>query len=753
MFRIRKVQDALTPANRAAVAEVQAILRAQFPGMAADEIDKLPAQLSDPLKYRFVTHLFIAQGAREKIRAFAVLLHASDVNFCYLETISTAPGGSGKGLGAVLYERVREEARALGADGIFFECLPDDPALSPNPTVRAQNAARLKFYERFGARPIIGTLYETPLKPGDSDPPYLVFDPLDHEGKTPSRREARRIVRAILTRKYGAICPPDYIDKVVASFRDDPLRLRPPRYGTAASGAPLEKPARRIPMVVNDEHFIHHVRERGYVEAPVRIRSILGELEMSGLFERRPPKHFADRHIRAVHDSALVDYLERACKDIDPKKSIYPYTFPVRNAARPPKDLAYRAGYYCIDTFTPLNANAYKAARRAVDCALTAAQEVIGGAPLAYALVRPPGHHAEHKAFGGFCYFNNAAVAAHHLSQYGTVAVLDIDYHHGNGTQDIFYERADVLTLSIHGHPSFAYPYFSGFREETGIGAGAGYNLNLPLAETITPEHYREALATAIRRITRFDPAFVVLAVGFDTAKADPTGTWVNRAADFTAIGRMLGEIGRPTLVVQEGGYRVRTLGTNARHFFTGLAAGAAVAKRPSRKTPSPRRSGGSLRWREAVRQEDIEAVRALVAATGFFTTQETAVAAELVAERVQRGPLSGYEFILAEEDGRLAGYACYGAIAGTDKRYDLYWIVVDRARQRGGLGRQLLARAEAAIARQGGAKVYVETSSTQTYAPTRAFYQAMGYGEAARLADFYRPGDAKVVYVKDLVP
>ena len=153
-----------------------------------------------------------------------------------------------------------------------------------------------------------------------------------------------------------------------------------------------------------------------------------------------------------------------------PKKSIYPYVFPTRNPARPPNDETVLAGYYCIDTFTPLNQNAYLAARSAVDCALTAAEKVLEGTDLAYALVRPPGHHAETRTFGGFCYFNNGAIAANLLSRYGRVAILDIDYHHGNGQQEIFYNRADVLTVSIHGHPSFAYPYFSGFRDETGIG-------------------------------------------------------------------------------------------------------------------------------------------------------------------------------------------------------------------------------------------------------------------------------------------
>jgi acetoin utilization deacetylase AcuC-like enzyme/GNAT superfamily N-acetyltransferase len=528
------------------------------------------------MKYQFRSILFVAEGMKGRIDGFALLYHAPFLKFCYIDYISTTKEKMGGGIGGALYERVREEALDLNTIGLFFECLPDDPGLSRNPEIRRQNAARLRFYERYGARPVINTAYETPLKPGDDNPPYLVFDDLGQDYGLP-RDSAREIVRAILERKYKGVCPPQYVEMVVESFQDDPVRLREPRYVKkppvpVRRATPVDK---RIMLVINDRHLIHHVEELGYVESPVRIDAILGELDKTDLFQRVPVHHYSEEHIRAVHDHGYVDYLWKVCSKLDEGTAIYPYVFPVRNRTRPPKDLPIRAGYYCIDTFTPLTGNAYLAAKRAVDSTITAAKQILQGYRLAYALVRPPGHHAEPAAFGGFCYFNSAAVAAHLLSSYGKVAMLDIDYHHGNGQQEIFYERADVLTVSIHGHPSFSYPYFSGFVSEKGRGAGRGYNINFPLPENVDGELYRSVLKDALRRITRFHPKFLIVALGLDTAKEDPTGSWSLVAEDFESIGEMIGSLGLPTLVVQEGGYDTRVLGINARQFLAGLWSGS----------------------------------------------------------------------------------------------------------------------------------------------------------------------------------
>ena len=583
MFRIRRIYDDVLPANKQSIREVQQIFAEQFAAAPPEDAANLEERLRNPFRSRFNTILHVAENARGRVLGFAIALHEPVIHFCWLDYIATAKGIVGRGVGAAIYEHVRDETLGLAASGLFFESLPDEPARCRDPKICRQNAARLRFYETYGARPIIGTEYEAPLPGGSADnTPHLMFDGLYREPVLalnpvpPPASYVRDVVRAVLERKYGNLCPPEYIRMVLDSIHD-PIQLRPFRY---LKPQVTPKPARiapeRVALVVNDRHHIHHVRDRGYVEAPVRISAISRELLATGLMEPLKVKEYPLKHIAAVHDRDLVAYLIRACRNAPEGKSVYPYVFPIRNPRRPPKDWSVRAGYYCIDTFTPINRNALPAARRAVDCALTMADEILAGRRLAYALVRPPGHHAERRSFGGFCYFNSNAVAAHRLSEFGKVAILDIDYHHGNGQQDIFYERSDVLTVSIHGDPEFAYPYFAGFSDERGAGAGEGYNVNIPLPESVDGVLYRKALSRAIRIVRDFRPAFLVVALGLDPAKGDPTGTWSLNAADFEANGRMIGEMGLPTLVVQEGGYRTRTLGTNCRSFFQGLVAGRA---------------------------------------------------------------------------------------------------------------------------------------------------------------------------------
>ncbi len=577
MFRIRRIFDDIVPADRYALEQVSAILKSQFELLDRHKIDRIPDLLRSPLKYGVRSIVFVAEDNRARVRGLAFLDHDVDLNFCYLDYLVSDRKLVGRGVGGALYARVRSEALSLGVSGIFFECLPDNPNLCRDPKILKENRARLRFYESYGARPIINTAYETPVTPEGDNPPFLVFDDLA-QANALHRNYLKKVIACILERKYKDICRPDYVKMVVDSVGDDPIRLRSPQYAHSQMveerNAAVAVSLAKIALVVTDQHQIHHVKSRGYVESPVRIRSIYKSLAPTGMFDLVAPATFGDFWIMAVHDPAYVRYFKRVCKKIGPDTPLYPYVFPIRNRAKPPKELPVRAGYYCIDTFTPLNSHAYVAAHRAVDCALTAVREVLSGRHLAYALVRPPGHHAERGFFGGFCYFNSAAISANFLSQFGKVAILDIDYHHGNGQQDIFYSRKDVLTISIHGHPSFAYPYFSGFSGEKGEGEGKGYNVNYPLPEVIEVSDYLRTLGSAIARIRGFGPKYLVVCLGLDTANGDPTGTWNLKGRDFSEIGREIGSLQKPSVIIQEGGYNNRSIGSNARHFFFGLLSG-----------------------------------------------------------------------------------------------------------------------------------------------------------------------------------
>ncbi len=570
-FKIRKITDSFHPSNKNSIDQIFEILRSHFSSVKEDKINEILEQMKDPIKYKFSSSIFVAEDNQANVKGFAIVFYMPDTNFCYLDYLAVNPEKTSSGIGGAIYERIREEARLLDTIGIFMECLPDDEALCKDKSDIKQNQARLAFYERYGARVIINTKYETPVKPEDDCPPYLVFDNLGNDYDL-SAKNAKKIVKAILERKYPDYCPQEYVKMVVSSIKNDPVELREYKYINKNHKVEKHKAIKnRIPLIVNDKHEIHHVKERGYIESPVRISSILKEISKLQAFELKPSRSFPDKYILEVHNPKYFNYFKKVCSSFAEGKSIYPYVFPLRNATRQPNDLSVLAGYYCIDTFTPLNKNAFIASRAAVNCALTGANLLLEGYHSAYALVRPPGHHAERDVFGGFCYFNNASIAAQLLSNYGKVAILDIDYHHGNGHQQIFYSRDDVLTVSIHGNPSFAYPYFSGFSEEIGEGIGTGYNQNYPLKENINGEEYLKALLKAIKRIKDFKPEYLVISLGLDIAKGDPTGTWSLSATDFKNNGREIGKLSFPILFVQEGGYKNRTLGINAKNFFEGF--------------------------------------------------------------------------------------------------------------------------------------------------------------------------------------
>lgn len=327
-------------------------------------------------------------------------------------------------------------------------------------------------------------------------------------------------------------------------------------------------------------HVIHNPRweftrgRRIYSkDVPSRATLIREALEASDMtIEIILPDEYPEQLIIDTH--AYFDFIKNAASELGPEEIIYPDVFPVRRKARLPNHNAALAGYYCYDTGTPLTCKAYTAAKASVDIALTAA-DLLPANGLVYALCRPPGHHAEREVFGGYCYFNNPGIAAKRLGQLGKVAVLDIDYHHGNGTQDVFYDSDRVLTVSIHGDPERNYPYFSGFADEIGEGEGEGFNLNLPLPKGASVGRFMTALDEALTAIKHFEPWALVLAVGFDTCKGDPAGAFNILTKHYPTIAQRIASLGLPTLIVQEGGYATERLGANAVAFLQAYEKGA----------------------------------------------------------------------------------------------------------------------------------------------------------------------------------
>jgi len=572
LIRIRCITSPALPIARDRIAQVEEIFRENFPRLAA-YADKIPELLANPFRHEYQTALIVSETTLGKVTGFVLLLHFPDINSSFLDFIAVRKERRGGGLGSALYEATREYCEGLSSVGLYLEVQPDDPDLTKDPAELAQSRKRMRFYEQYGVRPIIGTVYHTPV----GDPPttaYLLFDPLSRTSVL-SRTEAQNAVRAILRHRFGHIVDEDYIHHVVESFVDGPVRLRPPRYVQTGdwvrqvTTGHIQKP---FALVASQKHVIHHVRSRGYFERPARVGVVLDAILPLSLFTVIPPKRFSERVVLAVHDRHFVNYLKIVCTKLETGRPVYPDTFPIRRPDRRPRDLPVQAGYYCIDSCTPLYRNAYFAARASVDVAMTAAEEILTGVPVAYALCRPPGHHAERKVYGGFCYFNNAAIAAHQLSLYGRTAVLDIDFHHGNGTQDIFYARPDVLTVSIHGHPDYSFPYFSGFAGETGEGPGLGFNQNFPLPPNTTDVGYLKTFEKALIRIGRFRPDFLVVSFGLDVLKGDPTGTFLLSVDALRTVGRRLAQLKLPMLVVQEGGYNLRNLKRGTVAFFRAIS-------------------------------------------------------------------------------------------------------------------------------------------------------------------------------------
>ena len=304
-------------------------------------------------------------------------------------------------------------------------------------------------------------------------------------------------------------------------------------------------------------------------EMPSRVDHILAALSREG-WAVEAPREYDDAVLMSVHDADYVDFLRGAYDAWRAEGRdgfMLPGAFPARGLRRDrvPAGLHARLGYYSFDAGSPIVEGTWQAARAAAHCALTAADLVAAGERSAYALCRPPGHHAGRGMFGGYCYLNNAALAAQRLRDAGLarVAVLDVDYHHGNGTQDIFWERDDVLFVSIHGDPNTEYPFYLGHADERGAGAGGGYNHNFPLPRGTDWTRYAATLETAIGHVADYAPQALVVSLGVDIFEGDPISQFRLGKDDFPRLGSRIAALGLPTVLVQEGGYAVEEIGDN----------------------------------------------------------------------------------------------------------------------------------------------------------------------------------------------
>ncbi|MGX5649319.1 histone deacetylase family protein [Hydrogenophaga borbori] len=350
--------------------------------------------------------------------------------------------------------------------------------------------------------------------------------------------------------------------------------------------------------LLNPRHAEHAGRQemfRGRLvashESPARLEHVLAELRRRPLGELREPaldEATLMPAVRAVHEPRYLDFLRTAWDDwvaldpanagLDALPSVWP--LPNRHGFRQdgwPDNIAARLGQFAFDSGTPLTAGSWRAALGGAACALAAAQAVLAGERAAFALTRPPGHHAGPGFYGGYCFLNNAAIAAQALRDGGhaRVAVLDVDYHHGNGTQTVFYERADVLTLSLHGDPRTEYPFFLGHADERGAGAGEGFNRNWPLPRGTALAAWRAALDEALQAVSDVGATALVVPLGLDTFEGDPISGFRLRSADYAGIGAALASPGLPTLFTFEGGYAVAEVGVNAVNLLEGFERAA----------------------------------------------------------------------------------------------------------------------------------------------------------------------------------
>jgi acetoin utilization deacetylase AcuC-like enzyme len=314
-------------------------------------------------------------------------------------------------------------------------------------------------------------------------------------------------------------------------------------------------------------------------ECPRRVEEIRSAITRSGIGRVETPDSFPLEAITRIHEPAYVDFLQHAFADwtaLGRTGDATAQTWAVRGmrSDRVPDSLDGRLAHFSFDATTPITGGTWEAAKGAADAALTAAGLVAtAGERAVFALCRPPGHHAAADYFGGYCFLNNAAIAAQHLRDHGAtrVGIFDVDYHHGNGTQLIFYARRDVPFVSIHASPATDYPYFLGYADETGAGEGEGYNRNLPLPRGAGWDIWKDALETGCRWLSGCGVDAIVVSLGVDTFAGDPLASFQLSSDDYLLLGRRLARVGLPAVLVMEGGYALDHIGVNVSNVLRGF--------------------------------------------------------------------------------------------------------------------------------------------------------------------------------------
>ena len=341
-------------------------------------------------------------------------------------------------------------------------------------------------------------------------------------------------------------------------------------------------------LLHDPQHFMRLGRLMPSQDVAARVHALQGALASRGI-PVHEPEDYGRAPLETLHRGDYLDYLETAydlwrkleMPGVEPGIEVLPNISPYQGVApgveRPPcpaSSLAGRTGYYVVDLATPIGPHSWRSGMRSAHSALAAADAVLGGDRVSYALSRPSGHHARRDCAAGSCFFANSGLAAQRLrGKYDRVATLDIDVHHGDGTQQIFYARSDVLTVSVHGDPDGSYPFFTGYAHERGAGEGEGFNLNLPLPIKSGDEAFLNAIRAGVAAIREFGAGALVVPLGFDAYKNDPLTSLTVELDAFREAGTLIGSLGLPTVLVQEGGYAVEALETALGNFLDGFLA------------------------------------------------------------------------------------------------------------------------------------------------------------------------------------